>query len=489
VGDVSIIIHGLVEFAMRGPYDAELKTAIAAARAAGDMLRAEFHRPGGPRGHGAHAEIDAPAEESIFVTLDAAYPEYGYRGEELPTRRRPARDAERHVWLVDPNDGTSSFLKGSRGSAVSIALLRDGRPVLGVVFAFCAPDDAGDLITWAEGCGPLRRNGRALPDRVWPQTAGSEAIVLTAEGAQRRPLGISAVLDPMRYRPVPSIAWRLALVAVGEGDLTASMHNPGDWDYGGGHALLIGAGGGGDLWDTAGRPVTYDPAEGRSSCGGRCFGGSPVLARVVADRDWSLARDHKSPAGFDGSSLQFPIRDRHVAGAGLLARAQGCLLGLIAAESFALSSAGRPGPESERALELARALLANGGAVPENSKSPGQAAIAGIYGDTSDEDARAVARAIRGEAAEETEVVPFESALSGLDPTIAAAKGALLGARHGRDCIPLAWRNAVLTYRALPNTLVPRPERLWAVDALLLAEHLLMAGEGEHPASSLRTIG
>jgi fructose-1,6-bisphosphatase/inositol monophosphatase family enzyme len=72
----------------------------------------------------------------------------------------PPQDSAGHLWLVDPDDGTSAFEAGFRGASVSIALLRDGRPVLGVVFAYCAPDDAGDIFSWAEGAGPGQRNGR-----------------------------------------------------------------------------------------------------------------------------------------------------------------------------------------------------------------------------------------------------------------------------------------------------------------------------------------
>ena len=52
---------------------------------------------------------------------------------------------------MDPHDGTSDFLAGRRGSAVSVALVRSGLPILGVVYAPLAPDDRGDLIAWAQG--------------------------------------------------------------------------------------------------------------------------------------------------------------------------------------------------------------------------------------------------------------------------------------------------------------------------------------------------
>jgi hypothetical protein len=51
-----------------------LAIAIKAAREAGGLLRQEFHRPGGPRGSGGHAEIDSIAEERIQKALLAAFP-------------------------------------------------------------------------------------------------------------------------------------------------------------------------------------------------------------------------------------------------------------------------------------------------------------------------------------------------------------------------------------------------------------------------------
>src|SRR5512134_3061600 len=110
-------------------YHRELEAAREAALRAGGILREEFHRSGGPRGAREHAEADAVAERAIFDALAAAFPEYGYLGEELGALR--AAGAGGRLWLVDPNDGTSSFLKGWRGAAVSIALLEEGRPVLG----------------------------------------------------------------------------------------------------------------------------------------------------------------------------------------------------------------------------------------------------------------------------------------------------------------------------------------------------------------------
>src|SRR6476620_2191297 len=124
-------------------YTRALEVAVTAAREAGELLRRDLHRPDGPRGAGGHAEADTEAEEVIRARLLEAFP-FAYLGEETG-RATAGRPAEGHLWIVDPNDGTKSYTGGMRGSAVSVGLLCGGVPVLGVVYAFAAPDDAGDL--------------------------------------------------------------------------------------------------------------------------------------------------------------------------------------------------------------------------------------------------------------------------------------------------------------------------------------------------------
>jgi hypothetical protein len=166
---------------MTHDYRAELDCAARAAAAAGTLLRRAFHS-GEP-------EIDHSAEEEIRKILTAGFPLYGYHGEELGFVSSP-QDSTGHLWLVDPDDGTAAFEKGFRGASVSIALLRDGRPVLGVVYAYCAPDDAGDCFTWAEGTGPVRRNGRDVPGTG----TGVPETVLVSHQADRNPQA-NATLD------------------------------------------------------------------------------------------------------------------------------------------------------------------------------------------------------------------------------------------------------------------------------------------------------
>ena len=107
---------------MPDSYSKALEVAEAAALAAGEMLRNEFHHAGGPRGGHGKAPAEVDAEQLIRRRLLDAFPGYSYLGEE--TGRQSGIKDDTHIWLVDPNDGTDSYLKGLRGSAVSIALLR-----------------------------------------------------------------------------------------------------------------------------------------------------------------------------------------------------------------------------------------------------------------------------------------------------------------------------------------------------------------------------
>jgi ADP-ribosyl-[dinitrogen reductase] hydrolase len=352
-----------------------LEAAVSAAREAGDILRADFHREGGPRGGGDKAEADTEAEHVIRRRLTEAFP-WRYLGEETG---RGGGEAGGPVWVVDPNDGTIDYLAGRRGSAVSIGLVHGGRPLLGVVFAFNYPDGEGDLFTWAQGSGPVRRNGAAV-SRRFPDALGRLDVVLVSSKGDRDPETNLRCAEPARYRTLPSIAHRLALLAAGEGAATSSLWSPRDWDYGAGHALLRGAGGA--LVDQDGSPITY--AEDGESRSENAYGGGETVAPEIARRPWGTAM--KGPWGAERPA-HVP-RGRAVADASLLRRAQGCLLGQVAGDSLGSLAefmsaadvqarypdgprlladggvhdtlAGQPTDDSEMALALARTLVERG---------------------------------------------------------------------------------------------------------------------------------
>jgi histidinol-phosphatase len=109
----------------------ELKAAIEAAQAAATLIRS-FYQKGIAVRTKADAspvtEADVQAEELIRATLRRHFPGYGFYGEEGGQHAMQ----EPNVWLVDPIDGTKSFVRETPFFSTQIALMRDGELVLGV---------------------------------------------------------------------------------------------------------------------------------------------------------------------------------------------------------------------------------------------------------------------------------------------------------------------------------------------------------------------
>ena len=121
-----------------------LQVALDAARSAAEVIR-HYYREGTEVSLKADAtpvtRADIEAEELIRRAIGSAFPDHGFYGEETGSR---GLDAE-YVWLVDPIDGTRSFVRGYPFFSTQIALLHQGRVVVGVSSA-----PGFDEMAWAE---------------------------------------------------------------------------------------------------------------------------------------------------------------------------------------------------------------------------------------------------------------------------------------------------------------------------------------------------
>lgn len=305
---------------------------------AGRRIRAEFLRPDGPRGSGHTAPVDEEIENFLREALQALLAAR-FVGEETEPVAGPI---EEYCWLVDPHDGTSEFLQGARGSAVSVALLRAGEPVLGVVHSPLSPDRGPDCIAWAEGMDHLLRNGTPIRPRLAEQSLTSDAIVMLAYNSHTRPATNHRRIAPAGFVSSTSIAYRLARVAAGDAIATVSRQSRlSAHDYAAGHALLRGAGG--VLVDGLGHPPAYT-RDGRGGMD-KCFAGAPAAVTALVGRDWSLGRPAEPPLPIL-VALDWPRREDG------LDRA----IGALAGHALCATGEGR-----ELAIALSRALLTGRG--------------------------------------------------------------------------------------------------------------------------------
>ena len=165
----------------------ELQAALDAAHAAAEVIQGLYRRNLEvtlKADKSPVTEADVRAERAIRQILQARFPDYGFYGEETG---RHAMDAD-NIWLVDPIDGTKSFVRDCPFFATQIALMREGELVLGVSSA-----PAYDEIAWAERGAGAFLNDRAV--RVSAVKELKEAYVSTgnlkslAAGAQWQPFG------------------------------------------------------------------------------------------------------------------------------------------------------------------------------------------------------------------------------------------------------------------------------------------------------------
>jgi myo-inositol-1(or 4)-monophosphatase len=260
-----------------------LSAVIDLVQQAGTRLAAEWQRPGGPRGAGDKAAIDLEIETFLrprLLTLLLA----DFWGEETGQ----ALNGQALCWVVDPNDGTADFLNGIAGSAIAVGLLQDALPVLGVVYAPVTVRGP-DCIGGAEGLPGLLRNGRRLQLDLSGQTLNPHGLVMVSAAARGKPQLNASLCAPADFEAMPSIAYRLARVAAGDGVCGVSLWPVSAHDVVAGHALLRCSAG--VLLDEAGVPVRYATAADLGIVSQRCFGGAPSVCRELCGRPWQLLWD------------------------------------------------------------------------------------------------------------------------------------------------------------------------------------------------------
>lgn len=223
--------------------DPRLAAVAAAAAEAGALaLRRQaepFRRWEKAAGHPV-CEIDLEVDVLLAARLRAIDPDAGWLSEE--SADDPVRLECRRLWVVDPIDGTRDYLRGRSGWAVSVALVEDGRPVLGVLDA----PARGEAWTAAAGAGAWR-NG--VPLQVADRDALPGARV-PADTLPKTDADLVAVPRPN------GIALRIAMVAGGDADLCASLRWGHEWDIAAAH--LIAAEAGAIVTDALGRPISYN---------------------------------------------------------------------------------------------------------------------------------------------------------------------------------------------------------------------------------------
>lgn len=192
------------------------------------------------------SQADFAVDEFLKRELLAARPDYGWLSEE--TEDDGSRRQATRTFVIDPIDGTRGFLNHMRQWCVSLAVVEDNRPVAAVLEC----PALGETLTATRNT-PALLNG--TPIAACTFNDGTTLRVTGPRSAQTALMNLEPhTVERMNF--VPSLAYRIAMVAMARADLIVARGSAKDWDLAA--ADLICHQAGGKLTDREGRMLAYN---------------------------------------------------------------------------------------------------------------------------------------------------------------------------------------------------------------------------------------
>jgi 3'(2'), 5'-bisphosphate nucleotidase len=212
---------------------------------------------------------DESAEAIILPAVKALLPHAQIVAEEQSSREGAPKHADAVLVLIDPLDGTREFVARNGEFTVNIALVQDGAPVAGCVYAPAQARmwvGAQGLGAWAGTVAPGAPVTPAGLDaiRVRQPTKDGWVAVASRSHGHKETEAFLAKLGKVERRSVGS-SLKLCLLAQGEVDVYPRFGPVMEWDIAAGHAILAAAGG--RVETPKGEPVGYGRADRRFEAG------------------------------------------------------------------------------------------------------------------------------------------------------------------------------------------------------------------------------
>jgi len=228
----------------------ELNVAAAAAKNAGALILQYYKSKYEIRDKSYHNPVttaDHAADAYLKQTLCDNFPEYGWLSEETVDSHE--RLDKSHVWIVDPLDGTKEFIEGVPHFVVSIALVEQHEPVLGILY-----NPVSDELFSASKNEGAFFNGKQIHCSL--KSKLKDMTILNSRSETRRGLWDPFINEFKELRAIGSVAYKLGLTAAGEADIFASLRPKNEWDICAGHCIVREAGG--ELKTITGKTVQYN---------------------------------------------------------------------------------------------------------------------------------------------------------------------------------------------------------------------------------------
>ena len=177
---------------------------------------------------------DHEADQYLSDFIGGEFPDDGWLSEETVDTK--ARLEKSRVWIVDPLDGTKEFIEGVPHFSISIALVKDGHPVIGIVYnpyteeMFYAEKDKGAYL-----------NGKNVKISMKEKLKDSSIVVSRSE--YRKKLWNEYEENFSLIEPIGSVAYKLGLVGANKYDIFSTVAPKNEWDICAGDCIIKEAGG------------------------------------------------------------------------------------------------------------------------------------------------------------------------------------------------------------------------------------------------------
>jgi 3'(2'), 5'-bisphosphate nucleotidase len=202
-------------------------------------------------------EADLAVDNLLYPLLSGRYPEVPVVTEERATTHEAAH-GHRRFFLVDPIDGTKEFIKKTGEFTINIALIENGHPIAGIVYAPAIRRMfVGDISSGAREIGP---DGSSHKIAVRSCAAVPTAVASRSHLTKETETFISENKISDCVNAGSSL--KFCLVAAGEADIYPRFGPTMEWDTAAGHAVLAAAGG--RVLTCDGSPLSYGKPQYRN---------------------------------------------------------------------------------------------------------------------------------------------------------------------------------------------------------------------------------
>lgn len=194
---------------------------------------------------------DIAAHNIITAGLTRITPDIPQLSEEAPPSWDERKDWQRY-WLIDPLDGTKEFIQRNGDFTVNIALIENGIPVMGVVYA-----PAKGLLYYAEGGQAWKKEGGNI-QQIHVNDVTPPVIVISRSHQDNELLDYLAQMAAHETVVIGS-SLKFCWIAEGKAQLYPRFGPTNTWDTAAGHAIAIAAGA--KVLDWNGKTLDYTPRE------------------------------------------------------------------------------------------------------------------------------------------------------------------------------------------------------------------------------------